>query len=245
MQAQEYLKMFELEDSHFWFVGKSMFIKTVLAPYTSQIHRILDIGCGTGGQTIRLQQFGKVIGLELNDTAVKLARKRGLQVKRGTADHLPFRRSQFDLVTVLDVLYHRNVKSVAKIIKEARRVLKPHGYMLITDSAFAFLKSRHDEVMQGARRFRLKELKQTLEESGFKVKKASYCYFFIFPITVTRRLLTRHSQQRSDVVKLPKILNQILIYLLTLESKLLRYFNYSFGSSLIILAEKQFATIKK
>lgn len=132
--------MYLLEDSHFWFVGKRFFIKTYLNLIKSNIHNILDIGSGTGGATKFLEKYGKVTGIEKNSYARLLARNRGLEILKGEVEELPFKNHCFDLVTIFDVLYHKDVKNVRKAILEAKRVLKQDGHLLITDSAFNLLK---------------------------------------------------------------------------------------------------------
>ena len=62
MGIDEYKKMFLIEDQHFWFLGKRMFIKILIDKYIPNKNLlILDVGCGTGGLTKFLSNYGKVI----------------------------------------------------------------------------------------------------------------------------------------------------------------------------------------
>jgi len=236
MQQAEYQKMFRLENKHFYFVAKRFFIKTVLNPYKSQIKTILDIGCGTGGQTQLLQAFGLVIGLEPNLLARKLARSRGLKVISGKAESLPKFSNKYDLVTFLDVLYHRNIRKPEQAIFQANKILKKGGLLLITDSAFSWLTSDHDRVMHGSRRFTVSQLQKILRKQHFMVLKSSYLYFTVFPILVFKRLV--FSNRLSDVNSVFWLINYLLLALLWVESKFLKWINYPWGSSVIILAQK-------
>lgn len=236
MQQAEYQKMFRLENKHFYFVAKRFFIKTVLNPYKNQIKTILDIGCGTGGQTQLLQAFGSVVGLEPNLLARKLARSRGLKVIGGKAESLPKFSNKYDLVTFLDVLYHRNIRKPEQAIFQANKILKKGGLLLITDSAFSWLTSDHDRVMHGSRRFTVSQLQKILRKQHFMVLKSSYLYFTVFPILVFKRLV--FSNRHSDVNSVFWLINYLLIALLWVESKFLKWINYPWGSSVIILAQK-------
>jgi len=241
MKINEYKKMFLLEEKHFWFLGKRIFVKTIIDKYIPNKNLcILDVGCGTGGLTKFLSYYGKVIGIEKNKYAYNLAKKRKLNIKIGDAQKLPFKKSSFNLVTIFDVLYHKNVKDEQKVIKEAKRVLKINGYLLITDSAFNFLKSAHDKVLYGNKRFTLFYLRKILEKEGFTIIKSSYIFFFIFPlIFIKRKILNIFLKNEvSDVVDIPKIINWFLIKLISLEAWLLKYISFPIGSSLIILAQK-------
>lgn len=118
MKKEEYYKMFNFEDSHFWFLGKRFFIRTILDKYIPKKKLlILDLGCGTGGISVFLKKYGRVIGLEKNKIAIHLAKKRNLKIiQQDIQKPLPFSNNSFDLITILDVLYHKNIKNIDLII---------------------------------------------------------------------------------------------------------------------------------
>lgn len=240
MKKIEYEKMFLLEDSHFWFVGKRFFIKTYLDKIKNNITNILDIGSGTGGTTKLLKNYGNVVGIEKNILAASLARKRGLKIIRGTAEKLPFKKNTFDLITIFDVLYHKDIKNINNVFKEIFRVLKPKGYLLITDSALNLLKGNHSRSTKEERRFTTVELTNILNKNSFVTIQSSYIFSFIFPLILFKRVIFDKffKSEESDVFLVPKRINLLLIYLLRLESLLLNYVKLPIGSSLIILARK-------
>ena len=49
MNFVEYQKMFEIEEKHWWYVGKRKIVSALLKKFISnkKDNRILDIGCGT------------------------------------------------------------------------------------------------------------------------------------------------------------------------------------------------------
>lgn len=47
------------------------------------------------------------------------------------AKHLQFRDNFFDFIFIIAILHHLNDKDFQEIILEAKRVLKPSGYILI------------------------------------------------------------------------------------------------------------------
>ncbi|PIY71701.1 hypothetical protein COY87_04765 [Candidatus Roizmanbacteria bacterium CG_4_10_14_0_8_um_filter_33_9] len=241
MKKCEYDQMYMLEESHFWFVGKRMFINKYLKSIQSSITQILDVGSGTGGTTKWLGQFGDVIGLENNTHGVTLGKKRGVAVLKGNATKLPFNDNCFSLVTLLDVLYHKQIRDVDTVLREILRVLKPGGYLLITDSAFPFLFSTHDDFQSGNKRFTLGQLHKNLSNSGFQIDRSSYIFFFIFPLLLVKRKIINYffPPIRSDVNNVNVLMNWLLISLLKFESIFLSHISFPIGSSLIILAKKQ------
>lgn len=241
MNKIEYTKMFKLEDTHFWFVGKRYFVDRLLSNYKQRIHKILDLGSGTGGMTKHLQKYGNVTGLENYEYAIKLAKKRGVNLKKRDINNFEVNENTFDLVTIFDVLYHQNIKNEGAILKQAYKALKKNGYLLITDSAFGFLKSEHDIVTQGKRRYSITEIRRLVENQGFKVVKASYIYFLLFPFVFVKRFILSKLFKKStaDVMPVSPVINSILLFAIKIESNLLRFVSFPIGSSVILLAAKK------
>lgn len=240
MKKGEYEKMFSLENTHFWFVGKRYFADSYIKTLKN-IGNILDIGSGTGGMTKFLEKYGHVTGLEKNEYARNLAKRRKLNIIPGVAENLPFKKNSFDLITIFDVLYHKNVGKVERVIAESARVVRSGGYILITDSAFGFLKGRHHNAVGEKRRFSIGELTSIMKRSGIYPMRSSYIYFSIFPLVfMKRRIIDSFFYQKgSDVSKLPYIVNHFLSLLLLIESIILKYLSMPIGSSLIILGRKK------
>ncbi len=186
MKSSTYPEMFRLEQSHFWFIGKQAFIDRAFSRLGLKSPTILDIGCGTGGTTLTLGKWGKVIGLEKNARAVSFARSRGLTVKAGSANKLPFQNSTFTAVTFFDVLYHKGLDE-HMALKEAWRVLSPGGYIIITDCAMPSLWSAHDEIMDAKFRFTKKLLVNLVSSSGFEIDTVRSIYALLFPFFVIVR----------------------------------------------------------
>jgi SAM-dependent methyltransferase len=198
MNTEEYKRMYSLEDKHFWFVGKRYFVDSVLSPYTRKIKNILDLGAGTGGMTKFLEKYGKVTGIEKNKLAVSLSKKRNTHVTYGDIQNLRLKPTKFDLVTIFDVLYHKNVYDIPKILKNSHQILKPNGLILITDSAFNFLKSSHDSSVHGSRRFLLSDMVKVLIDNNFSILKKSYIYISIFPFVFFKRFFISKFIQHNN-----------------------------------------------
>lgn len=92
--------------------------------------RILDIGCGIGTYLKKFQEYsGEVYGADINQENVKEALKITPKVKLASAENLPFGDNFFHLVLLHEVLEH--LTDDKKAIKEALRVLKPKGSLVI------------------------------------------------------------------------------------------------------------------
>src|SRR5579871_2593313 len=115
MNAAEYERMYRLEDSYWWFVGRHRLIESLLrthygapgAPSDAPLRTILDVGCGTGAMSVRLARWGRVVSADFSPLALQFSRKRGVKHLIGAdAMHLPFGAEKFDLLVAMDMLEH-------------------------------------------------------------------------------------------------------------------------------------------
>lgn len=236
MQNSEYGKMFKIEKKHWWFKAKKNFLITILSGRNRNL-RILDIGCGTGGTTKILEKFGKVTRIDIAPQAQRFLQKEGLNCI--CRDYLleRFPQNHFDLITMIDSLYHQSFASDRKVLKKVYRELIKGGYLLVIDSAVAFLYGKHDKKMMARERYNLSDLSFKIENCGFSIIKKTYLYFFLFPIFVLIRLLNKIIEIEN--VKIPnRIINEIFYFLCRIEAFLIKKISLPIGSSVMVLARK-------
>jgi ubiquinone/menaquinone biosynthesis C-methylase UbiE len=117
-----------------------------------RIEALLDLGTGTG-RMLELfgPQIGRGVGIDLNPEMLAVARanldRAGLKnctVRQGEFDHLALGRDAFDVVIVHQVLHY--LDDAARAVREAARVLRPGGRLLVVDFAphdLEFLREQH------------------------------------------------------------------------------------------------------
>src|SRR5688572_11334644 len=110
MMRHTYRILYQVEESHWWHRGRRRIIESFVKEICKDFKhrpRILDVGCGTGGNLKLLSQFGDAEGVDVSTDALEFCRQRGLNnVRLGAAEELPFEDGRFDLVTALDVVEH-------------------------------------------------------------------------------------------------------------------------------------------
>jgi len=243
MQAHTYAIMREVEDQHWWYVGR----RRIIASWVERVRRdigkprprILDVGCGTGANLQMLAEFGVAEGVDVSAEALDFCRARGLgTVRQGAAEDLPYADAQFDLVTALDVVEHLD-DDVAGL-REMFRVLQPGGRALLFVPAFMFLWGVQDDVSHHRRRYTLAELKERLGAAGLTVERASYANITFFAPILFGRVLMRLTGLRPASENNINIsaLNGLLARVLGAESWWLRKMSFPFGVSAICVARR-------
>src|SRR5258707_6595744 len=243
MQQHTYSIMYQVEEHHWWFIGRRRIIESFVAAACREIGklqpRILDVGCGTGANLQMLAQFGLAEGVDVSTEALDFCRARGLsKVKQGAAETLPYEDASFDLVTGLDVVEHLDDDIAG--LKEMRRVLRPDGRALLFVPAFMFLWGVQDDISNHRRRYTLKQLKDVVKKAGFEVERATYVNLSFFTPIFLGRLFMRATGLRPESENNITIgfLNGVLGKLLAAERGPLRYMNFPFGVSIICVARR-------
>jgi SAM-dependent methyltransferase len=214
--------------------------------------RVLEVGCGTGNVLRILEKEcadGQVIGMDLFLEGLRFARRRvGVGLVQGDMQAPPF-HDQFHLIGLFDVLEH--LSADLKVLQNLRSMLLPGGALLLTVPAFPSLWSYFDEASRHIRRYELIMLEARLVEAGFKVDLVSYYMMSIFPLVWIQRKLTQGRYLRkglnekeahdrtADELKIVPVANQILDFILRLETHWLRKGRrLPFGTSLLAVARK-------
>ncbi|MDX8450726.1 class I SAM-dependent methyltransferase [Mesorhizobium captivum] len=139
---------------------------------------VLDVACGTRTLAIaakrRVGSDGSVTGIdasaEMIERARAKARRSGLDLTfvKGTAQELPFEDGQFDIVTGTLMLHHLSKPTRSAFFREAERVVKPGGRLLLIDFSRPVRKSRLPRLHRHGHSD-MNVVGKLLAESGFKI----------------------------------------------------------------------------
>ena len=90
--------------------------------------RVLDIGCGIGTYVKKLAEVsGDAFGVDIDPSRVREGEGGTLSV--AVSERLPFANASFDMVLLNEVIEH--VKDDVETLREACRVLRPGGHVII------------------------------------------------------------------------------------------------------------------
>jgi len=248
MNLEEYERMYRQEQGYWWFVSRSELLEFYLDEF---VHlppeaRIVDLGCGTGANLEILSRYGNPIGVDLSQAALGFCRQRQLdRLLQATGERLALKEQTIDLVTAMDSLEH--IPDDVGTLKECLRVLRPGGQMLITVPAYGFLWSEHDEALHHVRRYSAAELRNKLTLAGFDVGKVTYVlftlFFPIFAFRLLNNIFKKDPYPKTSIVMLPHHVNTVLIWINRIEKELLRWINYPFGVTIVVVARRPAASM--
>jgi SAM-dependent methyltransferase len=235
------------ERRHFWFRGFRYFVVPLVREATQGLSdvRLLDCGCGTGGNVELLSRFGRAYGFDLSPTGLQIGRQMGrTRLARASVAAVPFPDNRFDLVTSFDVLYalHEDVERQA--VAEMYRVTRPGGCLIVNVAAMNVLRGDHSVLSRERRRYSRTSLHQLLTGAGFSVVRMTYTNASLFlPMAAVRALqrwrgLADEERAQQDIAVPSAPINSLLTAMLYLESWWLRIADNPFGSSLLCLAKK-------
>ncbi|MFC1667572.1 class I SAM-dependent methyltransferase [Candidatus Omnitrophota bacterium] len=240
MENEIFHKMFEVDRSHWWFNGQRSWLKRFYSKFRGQKKKWLDVGCGVGDILMALKDDFVVFGIDANNLALLYSKKRDIpNLIKGDALSLPFKDESFDFVSLLGVMYHRNVKDDRFCLRECVRVCKKNGILFFSEPVVS-LKGSHDIKEHTARRYSLKILKQLILDEGLKIERISYFNFFGFlPMFLIRKLQRfKKNKEEHDLEKPHRLINLLMSFLITLESIYVRYLPLPLGTTVICVAKR-------
>ncbi len=165
-----------------WFDANSYAYKSeILAvqKFIPKYSHTLEIGVGTGRFAV---PFNIKVGVEPAKAMADIARRRGIEVHNAKAEELPFADGSFDLVLMVTVIcfFQNPIQS----LKEAQRVLKPGGRLVIgmidKDSPVGRiyeLKKNENEFYRQANFYSIGQVMEWLTELGFGQPKICQTIF--------------------------------------------------------------------
>jgi SAM-dependent methyltransferase len=247
VEMEEYARIAAAEDDHWWYRNTRALVGDFLSPWLTRSQRILDAGCGPGGNGAWLAQHGTVVGVDVSPDALAFVRARRPETRpvRASLEALPFPSASFDVIVGITVLYTIDDDQAA--FGELARVLAPDGALLLFEPAFKSLRREHDVTVHGHRRYRRAELVERARANGLVVQRATYAYSFLAPPAAVLGGLERirrptsasgaPTPTQSDVER--RALDRAFEPLARAERRLLGRHDVPFGTSVIVVASQR------
>ena len=226
----------DLYHRHWWWRAREALLVRMLNRLAlPRPARILDVGCGDGFFFPRLERFGAVRGIEVDQTLLPSGSPHRPHIFTQPLGDPTYDGWRFDLIKALDVVEHTIDDGQA--LAQIASMLEPGGRLLITVPAFMLLWDRHDELNHHYRRYTKRQLGKLLERHG-RVKELRYLFPGLFLPKLAVKVVGQVSGvRRSQDGFPPATLNRLLARYFDLEDAVLGPWRLPFGTSVLGVLE--------
>jgi SAM-dependent methyltransferase len=237
----DYAKQYgDFQKWHWWFRGRQRIIdailKTKLNGKLSQA--VLSVGCGPSDGLEWLfpatSPGGMVVGLDA-DKVHSYQKLEKLHFVTGLLGQAPLADNSFDLVLALDVLEH--IEDDVAALKDALRLLRKGGLLLVTVPALPMLWGGQDVVSHHQRRYTRRSLATLFNNAGISGYEINYFNTLLFPLAASVRLASRAlgiNQADNELrYSRPGFTNNLLARIFGIESALITRTRMPIGVSLV------------
>jgi SAM-dependent methyltransferase len=194
MQLPQFQVHADLENLHWWFLGRRKIFRALLhaacSPSPEKV--FLDVGCGTGGNTAAFAKDYRCIGIDPIPEAVAFAKQRfpGVEFRQGYApEDCADLMATADIVLLADVLEH--IEDDFLLVSKILASMKPGGHLLMMAPADPSLWSAHDRGFEHYRRYTLPRLRMLWEGFPVEERVVSYCNSRLYPLAKIARMVAR------------------------------------------------------
>jgi ubiquinone/menaquinone biosynthesis C-methylase UbiE len=240
VDRDEYRRMAENEDKHWWYAATRALLQQELEGRLPVDGRFLDAGGGTGATCAWLAEHGELVASDFVVEAMTMYRELhpgALGYVPADVQHQPFADGSFDAVTCIGVLCHRSIPDPLVAVGELARVVRPGGIVCMWEPGVRRLRRAHDRVTHTARRFSLAEVRSLAERAGLQVERATGAYSFLVPPAAIKAVLER-GRERSDLGKHEGGLGGVLARCAAAERAVLRRTSLPTGLALVVIARR-------
>jgi SAM-dependent methyltransferase len=204
LTEDEIHKIAAVEERQWWYRGTREICFSLLDPFIAgrRSMEILDVGCGTGGNLLRLNKYGRARGIDVEPLCVEYCRKKGLDVSFGSMEEPGQPRASLDLLTMFDVLCQAEPREAVGILSGMADTLRPGGIIAFREPGMPIARGWHDQAVNIRQRFTRGSIRGLLLAAGFEPLRITYLVTLLFPPIVLLRHLQRSRQPefaKSDV----------------------------------------------
>jgi SAM-dependent methyltransferase len=218
MKQEIFLQHRDLEDRHWWFVGRRRVLDPLIRAAMESVEKdlVLDLGCGTGGTVAALSSRFECLGVDLSPDSIAIAKAKYPACAfshEAIPDVLSRAAHRTALFLLMDVLEH--VEDDRRYLADVVKASRPGSHILITVPANPLLWSAHDVAAGHKRRYTMHTLADLWRELPVQPRVLSYYNVRLYPLILLIRVIGKRlglfqGDSGSDLSMPPEILNRTL-----------------------------------
>jgi SAM-dependent methyltransferase len=246
-----YDQLAESEERHWWWRARREIFEAVIHEYAPAAEtnglRLVEVGCGSGGNLPMLANFGAVVGAEPEAKAISdFRRKRGhafTVIRHRVPEPLPAR---YHVIAMFDVLEH--IADDAGALVWAAEQLEPGGILVLSVPAFQFLWTEQDDAAHHFKRYTLQQLIRLVPPSLSVVHVTCFNSLLFPPILAVRTILRMRRRKnhapRTHLGVPPEPFNWLFYRILRLERHFVPRRRLPFGVSILLVGRRQSESVR-
>lgn len=200
MRREQFQVHTDLEDRHWWFVGRRVILRRlvsrILSPSASAL--VVDVGCGTGANIASFALDYATVGIDTSSEAIESARRRFPRVDFmcGEAPRdLGQIAGSASLFLLNDVIEH--ISDEIGFVSALLAASRPGAQLLVTVPAGPGLWTEHDVSFGHYRRYTLGTLQQVWAGQPVACRLLTYFNSHLYPIVRLQRGINRYLGRSS------------------------------------------------
>jgi SAM-dependent methyltransferase len=241
VDADEYRRMAEAGERHWWYVATRALLEQLMAPHLPPVGvdtRYLDAAGGSGATGSWMVGRGPTFVDDVDEPSVRFAAQHGYRPALADLNALPHPDRSFDAVLCVTALCHRMNTDPSATVAELARVTRQGGIVCVMEPGVRRLRRGHDRVTHTARRFSRRDLSDLLTGAGLELVRSTGAYSFLVPPAAVLAVVER-GRAASDVGRNQSGLGGALGALAKVERTMLRRLDLPAGLSVIAIGRRQ------
>jgi len=235
--ADEWFDIVNLD--HFWTRRRFDVLTALLRRLSVSPGRACEIGCGHGLVQRQIEdRFSiPVDGIDLNLSALKSSVSgKGRLFCYDIFEERPEFRETYEFLILFDVLEH--IEDQLGFLTRAVDFVRPGGSIAINVPARQELFSAFDAQVGHVRRYSMESLSEVVAKVGLKEKVTTYWGYPLVPLLWVRKIMLKDTRGAQVIQTGFSPRNAFINHALTLLAGLERIPNKTYGTGLMMIAEK-------